>query len=207
MFPLCLTCANDQCKSCQHSDEQRCLLSTWVCDEIYEAIECGCKFYCYRYISQQSFEKGHPCPCGCRGLCGMSMEVDRPMGAMLIKRKSCLISLLGSTGQQLDIKVAVEDHQLQQKTQPKGLPKWSYWGYCTKWQLISGSRVGDGQTRQSVSDVSKHSDCCSNHRDGGNRLIGRKCIGPSSDQFGNDIEGSPGDQHQPWGMKMRCKCE
>ncbi|XP_071503405.1 uncharacterized protein [Diadema antillarum] len=44
LFPLCRTCANDkQTTPCDHSDEERALLSTWVSEELKKAVELGYK--------------------------------------------------------------------------------------------------------------------------------------------------------------------
>lgn len=42
-FPLCSTCAEEQCKNCMHDDEQWVLYGTWTSVEVHKALEHGYK--------------------------------------------------------------------------------------------------------------------------------------------------------------------
>lgn len=41
LFPLCRTCALRSCTICDHDEEQRALIGTWVMDEVIKAVELG----------------------------------------------------------------------------------------------------------------------------------------------------------------------
>ena len=42
MFPLCSACADTMNQgNCTHTDEERCIVGTWVVDEVRKAIEMG----------------------------------------------------------------------------------------------------------------------------------------------------------------------
>jgi hypothetical protein len=42
IFPLCSTCADTMNQDdCTHSDEERCIVRTWVVDEVRKAVEMG----------------------------------------------------------------------------------------------------------------------------------------------------------------------
>jgi hypothetical protein len=50
MFPLCCTCADTLNQTeCTHSDDERCIVGTWVLDELRKAIQMG-------YASVEVFE-------------------------------------------------------------------------------------------------------------------------------------------------------
>jgi len=41
LFPLCRSCAIQQCSTCDHTDDERALVGTWVSNEVYKALEIG----------------------------------------------------------------------------------------------------------------------------------------------------------------------
>ena len=42
MFPLCSACADTMNQGkCTHSEEERCIVGTWVVDEVRKAVEMG----------------------------------------------------------------------------------------------------------------------------------------------------------------------
>jgi hypothetical protein len=44
MFPLCFVCADTLNQDdCNHSDKERCIVGTWVVDEVRKAVEMGYK--------------------------------------------------------------------------------------------------------------------------------------------------------------------
>lgn len=51
MFPLCKTCAETSCQDkCSHTDEKRCIIGTWVTEEVKKAIKKG-----YRIIKVPNY--------------------------------------------------------------------------------------------------------------------------------------------------------
>jgi len=48
-FPCCNQCAIDECRVCNHTEEQRCLIGTWATPELYKALEMG-------YILKEVYE-------------------------------------------------------------------------------------------------------------------------------------------------------
>ena len=52
LFPLCITCATDKLKKCDHSEDQRVFVGTWVTEEVKLAVKQGYKivsFIIYYY--------------------------------------------------------------------------------------------------------------------------------------------------------------
>jgi hypothetical protein len=49
MFPLCCKCADTHQGECTHSDKERCIVGTWVVDELRKAVEMD-------YSSVETFE-------------------------------------------------------------------------------------------------------------------------------------------------------
>jgi hypothetical protein len=60
-FPLCHTCALNRTKDCEHTDEERAIIGTWVSAELYKAVEMGYKvqkiYEVWHYKETRQFSK------------------------------------------------------------------------------------------------------------------------------------------------------